>query len=455
MMDLREFSRRFEESRPFHELLNIACFIDSEVFLTKDGSVGLVLRDVGIDEDCLEPARIDLLVSKRVAALRAFDDRFDISQYILKRSSPPADTPVFKNPALNRAAESRTAFFKQKGVDLYSFENYLVVISKLAWASPRLLERLSHLAKNPRKAFRTSFTGKGKVKALDEPLEKAVRTLRQAVSSFIQQLGDDVHLQKASKAFRLFRRLVNPCPTKADAVGLTHDQHVDFFAVDSELEAHRDHLRLDNYFLKLLTLKAPPCRTFANMLGELRRIKSDLVIVSNWNHKDTARAVAAIRSQRRHHHNLKVSILSHMTSEQPSERAILYDGSKEALVENLGECLTEIELKGSLIQEYSLTIKIIADSLEAAERASAEAMKVLGKYEGALNEERYNLLNAYLATLPGGYPFNLRKILLTNRNVADMALWFLPSAGDKRSSFLDAPALATFETLDNPPCQYR
>ncbi len=450
-MNLREFSRRFEDSRPFHELLNIACFIDSETFLTKDGSVGLVLKDVGIDEECLEPARLDLLVSKRVAALRAFDDRFDISQYTLKRSSPPADAPVFKNPALNQAAENRTTFFKQKGVDLYSFENYLVVICKPAWASPRLLERLSHLAKNPRKAFRTSFTRKGKVTALDEPLEKAVRTLRQAVNSFIEQLGDDVPIRvlKAAEAFRFFRRLVNPSPAKAEAVPLTHDQHVDFFAVDSELEAHRDHLRLDNYFLKLLTLKAPPSRTFANMLRELRRIKSDLVIVSNWNLKDTSKAVAAIRSQRRHHHNLKVSILSHMTSEQPSERAILYDGSKEALVENLGDLLTEIDLKGSLVQEYSLAIKVIADSLEAAERASAEAMKVLGKYEGALNDERYNLLNAFLAALPGGYPFNLRKLLLTNRNVADMALWFLPSEGERRNSFLDAPALATFETLDN------
>ena len=75
-------------------------------------------------------------------------------------------------------------------------------------------------------------------------------------------------------------------------------------------------------------------------------------------------------------------------------------------------------------------------------------MKVFGAHEGALNEERYNALNAFLATLPGGYPFNLRKLLVTNHNYSDMSFWFLPSEGERRNRFTGSEYLMAFETED-------
>ena len=91
---------------------------------------------------------------------------------------------------------------------------------------------------------------------------------------------------------------------------------------------------------------------------------------------------------------------------------------------------------------------LIAEALEAADRATAEVMKVFGAHEVALNEERYNGLNAFLATLPGGYPFNLRKLLVTNKNQADMSFWFLPSEGERRNPFTGGEHLMAFETED-------
>jgi type IV secretion system protein VirB4 len=85
-------------------------------------------------------------------------------------------------------------------------------------------------------------------------------------------------------------------------------------------------------------------------------------------------------------------------------------------------------------------------TLEAVESASAEVMRIVGAHEGAVHEETYNSLNAFLATVPGGTPFNLRKLLVTDRNHVDFGLWYTPCAGNPRNTFLRASALLTLET---------
>jgi hypothetical protein len=77
-----------------------------------------------------------------------------------------------------------------------------------------------------------------------------------------------------------------------------------------------------------------------------------------------------------------------------------------------------------------------------------EVMRIVGAHEGAVHEETYNILNAFLAALPGGTPFNLRKLLLTDKNHADLGLWFAPSSGEPRNIFLRSPALIALETED-------
>ena len=45
--------------------------------------------------------------------------------------------------------------------------------------------------------------------------------------------------------------------------------------------------------------------------------------------------------------------------------------------------------------------------------------------DAQLYEERYNLLNAYLAAVPGGSAFNLRRLHITNANHADYSFCLL------------------------------
>jgi len=76
--------------------------------------------------------------------------------------------------------------------------------------------------------------------------------------------------------------LLNYAPYKAEAASLAFDQFVDFQACGSSLECHRDHLRLDNYFVQALTLKEPPAQTWANLLKGLQEIPAQFVIATEW-----------------------------------------------------------------------------------------------------------------------------------------------------------------------------
>jgi type IV secretory pathway VirB4 component len=125
---------------------------------------------------------------------------------------------------------------------------------------------------------------------------------------------------------------------------------------------------------------------------------------------------------------------------------MLYDTAKEALADDLSRCHEDIEMRGTQIGEWSQTFVVQGPTLEAVEAASAEVIRIVGGHEGAVNEENYNSLNAFLAALPGGAPFNLRKLLVTDRNHVDFGLWWVPATGESRNEFLGAPALLAFET---------
>ena len=61
---------------------------------------------------------------------------------------------------------------------------------------------------------------------------------------------------------------------------------------------------------------------------------------------------------------------------------------------------------------------------QALEQHAAEAMKVMAAHDGAFFEETYNLLNAWLAIVPGNSAHNLRRLALLETNYADLSFLF-------------------------------
>ena len=127
------------------------------------------------------------------------------------------------------------------------------------------------------------------------------------------------------------------------------------------------------------------------------------------------------------------------------------DDSKEAQVRDLGEALKELELKGNHFGQFSLTVVIYDLDLAKVETACAEFYKVFSVHDAQLFEERYNLLNAYLATVPGNYAFNLRSMLILNTNYADYSFLFTLHTGDRVNEHLRREYLAVLETNHRTP----
>lgn len=445
---LPALSRAHDESRPLHTLINVFGFLDSEVFLTKSGDLGMVLRYQGKDAECMEPEALAALCARIGSAIRVFDDRFVVTQYWLKSPLPPLELRTYASRPLTEAAQHRARFLNARGVSLYSYETFLVVICKSCWRSPRLVDRLRQAISNPQAAFQNWRGGERRVLEIDKTIEESACLLRRTVGTFAEQVSEWISPQvlPQEEVHRFLRRLLNPDRAKADAVPFLGDTHVDYFVVDSELECYRDHLRLDNHYVKVLTLKVLPARTFADILRDLKKVRASVITVLEWSGQENATTIADIRSKQRHWHNTKTSILSQIGSDKPLEREMLFDTSREALVDELGACATAVEVEGMQVGTLTLTILLLTKTAAEAEVAAAEALKVFGIHEASLHEERYNALNAFIAALPGGFPFNLRQLFATTQNFVDLSFWFLPAEGSRENSFLGEEYLCEFET---------
>ncbi len=121
------------------------------------------------------------------------------------------------------------------------------------------------------------------------------------LKSLVIQLRDTVaaELLPKAEAFQFLRRLLNFAPYKADSVRLKHDTFLDYYVCDSNLECHRGHIRLDDYFVKVLTLKEPPAQTWPNILRAFYEIDSNAIIATEWQRVSNFDARKEIQSKRR------------------------------------------------------------------------------------------------------------------------------------------------------------
>src|SRR5205823_4472556 len=118
---------------------------------------------------------------------------------------------------------------------------------------------------------------------------------------------------------------------------------------------------------------------------------------------------------------------------------------------NLGGCLEEMEVHGRYFGEFSLTVVLYSEDPAALRRAVAQCFKVFAAQDAQVTEERYNRLNAWLATLPGNSVYNLRRLWLSNTNYADLSFLFTPSNGSVRNNHLGREYLAVLEGAGGAP----
>src|SRR5258708_6290706 len=456
MFMLQRIFKNYDETGSFNEQVNLFGFIESGVFLTKTGDLGVVLQVRGVDFECLDGDALDGLTKRLESAFKLFDDNYRIYQYLFKRNNETIPFRLYGNAVVDTAIKNRLAYLASKADTLFSLSIYYVVLFEGFRYTSTLGSTLSQIHKRPVKALRdlrAQLSRRKQIVLLDREISKSQASLLQKVESFILQVADflPVRLLDKQEAFRILKKTLNFAPDKIEHARLKYDTFLDYYLCESHLECHRGHLRLDDHYVKILTLKEPSAQSFPLIFKRLLEVEANYYVVTEWKKEDSGKTRRIIQAKRRHFHNTKRSFISQVNLNDAAPQDVLLDDSKESQVRELGEGIKEIELHGNYFGQFSLTVVIYDLDIAKVDRACAEFYKVFSVHDAQLYEEKYNLLNAFLAAIPGNHAFNLRSLYLLNTNYADFSFLFTLHCGEPRNDPLGQEYLAVLETNHHTP----
>lgn len=445
--------REFANAGPLNTLIPVFAFVDDHIFLTKTGDLGIAFRVRGVDYECLDPEQVDYASRRFEAALRGLTEEFRLYQYLLKRDQPAIPHRLYDSPIVNKAIQGRMTFLTEHAKELYSLDLYFVLLYEGLHTQTDLRQTASTFAKNPVSALKERLVTHASLVVLDDALDRARQSLQTKAETLLIQIRDflNTELLRKDDVYRFLARLTNYAPYRSDAMRLKFDGFLDQQLAGSALECHRDHLQLDEFRVRVLSVTEPPSQTFANMLHALMELPSNAIVVTEWKRASSTKIRKLIRSKRRHHHNSKTSLLNYMQDGPQSERTLLIDDSNEAVVHQLGQSLKEMEIEGNYFGEWSMTVVLYDADLRKLDSAAAECVKVFATHDATVIEERYNMLNAWLAVLPGNRHYNLRHLWLLNTNCADLSLIFTLGTGEQTCRHLSQEYLAVLETNHGTP----
>ena len=456
MLRLNRIFKNYNETGSLSEQINLFGFISGNVFLTKTGEAGIILEVCGVDYECLDPATVDQFTKRLESALKLFDESCRVYQYLFKRNNEPIPYRLYSNPIIDAAILNRIAYLRSKADTLFSLSIYYVILYRGFPALDKIGSALAEFPGKPGKAvadLAAHFSTEKQVDLLGRHLDQARAALLQKAESFIVQTSDFVSVRMLDKheAFQVLKRTLNFHPGKLGLAKLKHDTFLDYYLPESAVECHRGFLRVDDYYVKVLTLKEPSAQSFPRIFARLLEVEANYYVVSEWKKEDSGKMRRLIQSKRRHFHNTKRSFASQVSLNDSPRQDVLLDDSKESQVRELGEGIAEMELNGNYFGEFSLTVVIYDLALAKVDRACADFYKVFSVHDAQLYEEKYNLLNAFLAAVPGNYAFNLRYLYLLNTNYADFSFLFTLHRGESQNAHLREEYLAVLETNHQTP----
>ncbi len=169
-----------------------------------------------------------------------------------------------------------------------------------------------------------------------------------------------VELLNRQEAFRVLKRILNFAPHKLQFGEIKHDTFLDYYLCESHLECHRGLSSPRRFLHEGAHTEGTLRPELPADLRKLLEVQANFFVVTEWRKEEGDKTRARIHSRRRHFHNTKRSFVSYLnTSDAPAAaQDILVDDSKEAQIQNLGEALKELEVKGNYFGEFSLTVVV-------------------------------------------------------------------------------------------------
>ena len=456
MLRLDKVIKPWKETAALNDHINLYGFWNKTTFLTKSGDLGMVLSVPGVDYESLDRAAQEYAVKRLEAALKAFGPGFHVYQYLFKSNRPDIPFAHYDDPVVEAAIEQRRQFFEAKKDHLYQVEIFYAIVLEGPRSKTGVGAALAQLLRDPAGAIgelKAQFTNNSMKVLLRSQIEQDLGRLDQRVKTFTRQLNDLMRIEVLDQQgqLRFFRRLLNYDDWRIAGKPQT-TQFLDYQVVNSDIAAERDHLRVGDHTVRVLTMKEAIIETRPLVLDQLLKIRGNFYVVTEWTALTNGNARKEVNKRRRHFNISKTGFVSQFGNDptKVNPRDVLVDESKQADIENLGDCLRALG-EGQSLGDFSLTIVMYGRTKGELDQLVGEFTGVFTNADGNLFAETYNQLNAYFATVPGNYAQNLRKLYLLNTNYADLSFLFTILAGEKRNRHLDAEYLAVLETDNATP----
>ena len=452
MLNIRKLVKNYSETGALAEQCSIFGFISDWCFVTKTGAIGTIIEVEGIDYECLDQRSLDSTTKRLEAAFKLCGPEFRVYQYLFKSHFLPDPPPTYGNPVVQRAEVERSRYFAHKSEEMFSIHLYYVLLYQSASHAAKMTftKALGSFFSQGFEAgaanFKSLFSAKKEILLIEEEIEQAATILLRQANSLVSYLSDLVEIKLLGKqdAFRMLLRVFNVDPEK-QSQRLRFDVMTDKYLVNSPLESYTDHLTLDGHYTCVLSLREEPSESRPLILQQLFRIPATYHIVTEWRAVEASDAVHYIESMRTHFHKTKSSL---SVSNQGDR---LKDETKVEFVDDLNECLKEVQKRGNYFGKFSLTVVIYDRDRAKVEKAVSDFGKAFSNVGASLYSETYNQLSAFFATCPGNSHFNFRQLYVTNNNYADWSFLFTLHEGHRWNTFLNREALAIVETADGTP----
>src|SRR5216683_3638482 len=408
MLRVAKVIKPWKESACLNDHINLYGFWNETAFLTKSGDVGMVLSVPGVDYESLDRSEQEYAVKRLEAALKAFGPGFHVYQYLFKSNRPDIPFAKYDDPIVEAAIEQRRKFFQAKRDNLYQIEIFYCILLEGARSKTGVGAAIARILRDPAGAvgeLKVQFTNDSMKTLLGTHIEHDLRRLDQSVQAFARQLSDFMQIEVLNQQgqFMFFRRLLNYDDWRV-AGRPQSTQFLDYQVVNSDIEAERDHLRVGDHIVRVLTMKEAITETRPLALDTLLKIPANFRVITEWTPLAADKARKEVNKRRRHFNMSKTGFVSQMGNDatKTNPRDVLVDESKQADIENRGDCLRVLG-EGQSVGEFSLTIVVYSHDSRELERLVGEFASVFTNADGNLFVESYNQLNAYFATIPGNY----------------------------------------------------
>ncbi len=367
MLRLDKIIKPWKESAALNDHINLYGFWNETAFLTKSGDLGMVLQVQGVDYESLDSAGQEYAVKRLESALKAFGQGFHVYQYLFKANRPEIPFANYDDPIVEAAVEQRRRFFESKRDNLYQIEIFYVVLLEGARSKRGIGTAIARLFSDPSGAIgelQAQFSNNSVKTLLRLQIETDLARLDQRVQAFTRQLADFVKITLLDQQgqFTFLRRLLNFDSWRI-AGRPQSTQFLDYQVVNSNIEAERDHLRVGDHQVRILTMKEAITETRPLVLDSLLKIPANFIVCTEWTPLPASKARKEVNKRRRHFNMSKTAFVSQMGNDvtKTNPRDVLVDESKQADIENLGDCLRALG-DGQSLGDFSLSIVLYGDS---------------------------------------------------------------------------------------------